>query len=495
MKQMITWLTVILIIGGCSDFLRKQPLAEVSESSAFTSTAGAQKALTATYHMFVGNYTQRLYQNGTFDIVTDNARKGGEGPNDVASIRQFGYYTLNSTNGVADQIWQFCYRGIYLANRVIKNVPDIDMDQNQKKYIVAQAKFLRGYFYSILVMLYGDVPLITNPKVKSSDLVRTPKDQVFKRIHQDFQDASEVLPPKSQLSSNERGRATKGAAEAYNGKVYLFQHNFREAEKWFKKVIDSKEYYLDPNFAHIFDLEGDFGPGHIFEINHVYSPQYPGLGNRGSIVKGSAGMYGYGFLDPTQDLVDAFEPNDPRLAETVFKNGDVMPDGKIGDVGNSETDYMSMKYYLKKSDFPPSGDPAESGVNDLLMRYGEVLLWYAEAANENGHAQPALKALNEVRKRARQGNPNVLPDVTVTNKNKLRKKIWHEERVEYALEDQRFFDLVRTGRAAKVLHAFAEKYHTAKGANFQKGVNNHLPIPQTEIDLSHGKLKQNPGYK
>ena len=99
-----------------------------------------------------------------------------------------------------------------------------------------------------------------------------------------------------------------------------------------------------------------------------------------------------------------------------------------------------------------------------------------------------------MRSRARQGNPNILPDVTVTEKDQLQAKIWHEERVEYGMENHRWFDLVRQGRAGTVLRAFAAKYNTVKGKNFKDGVNELLPIPQTEIDLSQGKLTQNPGY-
>ena len=122
-----------------------------------------------------------------------------------------------------------------------------------------------------------------------------------------------------------------------------------------------------------------------------------------------------------------------------------------------------------------------------------LLLWYAEAANENGNSTQALWALNEVRKRARQGNTSVLPDVTTTDKDQLRTAIWHEQRVEYGMENERFFDLVRQGRAGTVLRAYSQKYNTAKGS-FKDGVNEVLPIPQTEIDLSQGELTQNNGY-
>jgi starch-binding outer membrane protein, SusD/RagB family len=136
----------------------------------------------------------------------------------------------------------------------------------------------------------------------------------------------------------------------------------------------------------------------------------------------------------------------------------------------------------------------QAGRDDIYMRLGKVYLWYAEAANEIGKTTEALKYLNEVRKRARQGNNAVLPDVTVTDKDALRQAIWKEQRVEFGQEYERFFELVRQGRAGQVLRAYAAKYNTAKGQGFRDGVNEVFPLPQSEINLSKGKISQNPGY-
>ncbi|HZG23924.1 MAG TPA: RagB/SusD family nutrient uptake outer membrane protein, partial [Chitinophagaceae bacterium] len=140
------------------------------------------------------------------------------------------------------------------------------------------------------------------------------------------------------------------------------------------------------------------------------------------------------------------------------------------------------------------GGALQAGRDDIHMRLGKALLWYAEAANENGNTQTALTALNAIRRRARQGNASVLPDVTVTGKEALRQAIWQEQRVEFGQEYERFFELVRQGRAGAVMRAYAAKYNTAKGSGFKDGVNEIFPIPQTEINLSKGVLKQNPGY-
>lgn len=488
----ILFLIGLFCSAGCSDLLNKEPLAALSVSSAYATQDDAIKALTAAYNPLLNFPGYDGYS--IYDIVADNAEKGGEGPSDASYFNEIAYYTIPTSNTVALQVWRNCYLGVYRSNLILENVPKIQMDAEVSKRILAEAKFLRAYYYFTLVTFYGDVPLITKSDVQTFDAVRTPKEEVYALIEKEMAEASEIVPERSKLKADEKGRVTKGAAQAYLGKVYLYKKDFQQAEIWFKKVMDSNEYSLDPDYYRPFTIAGEFGAENIFEINHMYSPQYLTARNQSSIRQGSAGMYGWGFANPTQDFVDAFEPGDPRLWQTVYKQGDIMPDGKVADVGNSETGYMNKKAYLLAGDFPPTGDPAHSGKNELKMRYGMLLLWYSEAANENGNSQSALAALNQVRKRARQGAVNVLPDVNTLDKQALRTKIWQEERVEYGMENHRYFDLIRQGRAGTVLRAYSVKYNSSKGKNFKDGTHELFPIPQTEVDLSQGRLIQNKGY-
>ena len=492
MRKIIFLLSILALSVGCDTLLDKDPLAVVSESSAYQSESDAMKALTAVYNTLLNYPGYDGYS--IYDIAADNAEKGGEGPSDGGYFNEIAYFTLTSSNTVALQVWRNAYLGIRRANLVIENVPGIEMDQGNKARIVGEAKFLRAYNYFILVTLYGDVPLITQVEYERDQIVRDSKEMVYEQVIKDLKEAADVLPLRNDLEPDELGRITQGAAQAYLGKVYLYQGNFAEAENWFKTVMDSNQYGLVSDYYRMFTVAGEFSPENIFEINHVYNAQFLAARNLGTIRQGSAGMYGYGFANPTQDFVDEFEPDDPRLWQTVYAEGDILPDGKIADVGNSETGYMNKKAYLMESEFPPTGDAGHSGKNEIKMRYGMLLLWYAEAANQNGNSEAALAALNEVRGRARQGNPDVLPDVQFVDKDQLEKAIWHEQRVEYGMENHRFFDLVRQGRAGEVLRGYAEKYNTVKGRNFRDGINELFPIPQTEIDLSQGRLTQNFGY-
>lgn len=486
------FLIIVTLLPGCKDLLNKEPLASLSESSAYVTSDDAIKAIYAAYEPLL-NY-RGISGYSLYDIGCDNAEKGGEGPSDGAAFNEIPYFTITASNSVARQAWQTAYLGIRRANLVLENIPDIEMDDNVKQRVLGEARFLRSYHYFILVSLYGDVPLIVDSNIESFEIERSDKELIYNQIISDLKLAIETLPLKSKMPSDELGRVTKGAAKAYLGRVYLFKRDFQEAEKWFKEVVDSKEYELEEDYDYIFTKDAEFGKENIFEVNYIYSPQFRSVANTNSIRQGSAGMYGYGFCNPTQDFIDAFEEDDPRLWQTVYKNGDIMPDGKVADVGNSETGYMSKKVYLAEDEFPPTGDPRNSGKNEILYRYGMLLLWYAEAANENGNTQEALDALNIIRARARQGNSNVLPDVSETSKDQLRTKIYQEQRVEYGMENIRYFDLLRQNRLGAVMTAYSEKYNSNKGKNFREGVNELFPIPQTEIDLSQGSLKQNPGY-
>jgi hypothetical protein len=268
--------------------------------------------------------------------------------------------------------------------------------------------------------------------------------------------------------------------------------DFINAEKYFGDVINSEVYSLDPDYYGMFLRAGENSSEHIFQVQFVNDQGAFPVNSQLGVVMGSRARQGWGFNNPTQDFVDAFEPNDPRLWDTVYKTGDVMPDGTIAVIGNSTTGYLNKKYYVPN--FEQINGTLNAGRDDIYMRLGKVLLWYAEAANENGNTTAALEALELIRERARKGNAAILPEITETDKGALRLLIWQEQRVEFGQEFERFFELVRQKRAGQVLRDFADTYDTAKGAGFRDGVNEIFPIPQAEINLSRGKLEPNFGY-
>jgi hypothetical protein len=195
---------------------------------------------------------------------------------------------------------------------------------------------------------------------------------------------------------------------------------------------------------------------------------------------------GWGFNVPTQDLVNEFEAGDPRLPATVMMSGTTTPEGDVVPPPQAGAPSMyNMKSYVPFVLSSQTNQGADE--NKRVIRYAEVLLMNAEANNELGNSAAALASLELVRARARALSTNpltMLPKVTTTDQSALRTAIYHERRVEMGMEFDRFYDLVRQGRAATVL--------ASKG--FKAGKSEIMPIPQNQIDISGGVLKQNPGY-
>lgn len=507
MKRLITLISAIALItiglGGCEDFLSQEPQAQIATSNAYTTADDASRAVVAAYYPLTavnwccqpaGNNNGGGYNHWIFgNVSTDAAIKGGESGSDQVYAQNIAYYTLTPGNLAVNDAWDILYIGVRNANLVLDNVPDIEMEDTAlKERYIAEAKFLRAFYYFYLVQTFGDVPLVLTTDTEAYEKERAPASEVLNQVISDLQDAASVLPPKSQYSDTEIGRATTGAANAYLGKVYMWMEDYGNAETEFAEVINSGEYSLADDYLHMFTEAGENGPGNIFSIQYNYNPPNT-QNNPMGVVQGSRAMYGWGFNAPTQDFVDEFETGDPRLDQTVYEDGDILRDGREADVGNSPSGYLNYKEYVAESEAP--GGFFNSANDIILMRLGKVLLWYAEAAYQNGNDQEALDAINDVRERARQGNPGVLPDRTMTElNNQGLELIWHEQRTEYGQEYDRRFDLLRTGRLGEVMRNYAQQYNTNKGANFTDGKHEVMPIPPSEIELSEGTLTQNDGY-
>ncbi len=483
---------ILISFTACQDFLDKPPQGQLLSSSFPVTATDALSSTNAIY------YTLRdaNYHTGYFpiyDIMSDDARKGSNPSDQASTIGPYDSFTNIATEESLDRWWSTLYQGIKRANVVIVNVPDIAMDETLKNQYIGEAKFLRALFYFDLVRGWGGVPLVTD-LTPPLDLSRASADDVYSLIIQDLLFAIDNLPEKSKESPSNYGRATKGAAKSLLARVYLFRGDYENVEKYTLEVINSKEYSLEPDFADANSVKGEQGVESIFEIGAL--GKLEGIENGGDFygnVQGVRGTpnRGWGFNRPTLDLIHTFEPGDPRLNATVIFLGEVLDGVKIiGDVQTpdvtlSGSDTVEIECYNQKVWTPGTTVAATQGYNRRLIRYADVLLMAAEALNQNGKPTQALPYLNMVRARARGGNPNILPDITVTDKSELQKIIMHERRVELALEGFRFWDLIRTNMVDSVLGP----------VGFKKGKNELLAIPQQEIDLSQGKLTQNPGWE
>lgn len=503
--------TLLLVAGvwtGCDNMLDIEPQGEQTSASFFTSADDANRALAGAYDALQQQYEVPTYQGApTFlagydmvfgEIISDNALKGGESRNDQPDIDDVQSFTVNPNNLYIAKMWSSLYEAVTRSNRILNNVPNIEMDAAERADILAQARFIRAYANFYLLQAFGMDPdtnngpgivlLTGDVTIGNADQGRSPEPDVWALIEEDLRAAAQELPPKSALSATEYGRATMGAANTLLVKAHIFQKEWSDAETLARQVIDSGEYRLADDFGGIFRVSGEHGPGSIFEINYAQDANEI-EGYYGNVWQASRSTWGFGFKQPTQDLVDAFDSNDPRLEATIIRNGEVMPDGTTVSGETSQTGYHNEKIWIPQNLYPSNqgvGD-YEGPSNVRYLRFANLLLWHAEAANELGNTPAALESLNRVRERARQNADNpagVLPDIATTNQGELREAIYLERRLELAMEDLRFFDLMRQGRADEVL----------ADAGFVAGTHERMPIPQREIDLSDGALQQNPGY-
>jgi hypothetical protein len=435
------------------------------------------------------------------DIASDNAVSGGENASDVLSLQQIDDYSHTPVNSTLTELWKAAYEGINRANYLnqykAKNLAGTTVEFAGKEALYGEINFLRAYYYFHLVRMFGDVPLFTDKRLglsESKSLQRAPKADVYKQIEADLNSAISVLP----ATQAQKGRVTKGAAQALLGKVYLYQNKFAEAAAMLDNVINSNAYSLVADFGSIFLAAGENGPESVFEIQYSNTSPYYNWGgyNRGQGnyavqqtgirgLNGSAAMpYAPGWSTnlPTQNLAAAFTAGDKRKAVTVldieaYKAANPSYNITYQVAPYKNTGLYNQKYLPRKGE--TSGQLELNYLNNFrIIRYADVLLMAAEAYNRSSSPNDAkaVSYLNRVRERA-FGNTTQNSTATGTA---LRQVIWDERRVELAMEGQRFFDLVRTGQAA------------AKIPGFVVGKHEVFPIPQTEIDISG--LKQNPGY-
>lgn len=535
MKLYRLFLVLFLIVLNSCDpsFIDRSQLAVQTSENFYKTEGDAIKAVTAVYN-FLQSYDFEVSKFEFGDIASDDSEKGGESDNDRPFVKDLEYFRARSDNFSCRSMWNACFTAIYHANNTINQISKIKMDNGLKNRLIAEVKFIRAHFYFYLVNIFGEVPLVIKTLSPNEyHLPKSSKSSIWDQIVLDLIFARDNLPLKSQYSKNDLGRITKGAAQTMLANAYLFQKNWVLAEKEAFEVIQSGEYRLEDEFQDLFQInETEFGVESVLEIPHVSTNTGWGDDNEGTVIPvfcRSRNSGGWGFNCPTLDLLSEFEPGDPRLVHTIIFDGDIF-ENEVQYNQYSPSQLCSRKVFLTPNE-RIGFDASDAPFNLKIIRYAEVLLIHAEAACENGNLSQALESLNAVRRRARfssaidkkisfknvnkyQVSKNVyanysfinynfgdenknksklLPDVKLTDKNTIRMAVRHERRVELAMENKRFYDIIRWGNAEEHFHHFSAKWKTGKGGQFRKNINEVFPIPQDELDLNP-KMTQNPGY-
>ncbi len=475
----------VFLTPSCSDdFLDNPPQGSLTDAQ-FPKTP--EHALMAVNAMYSDLRVWQLYYGGypIVDIMSDDAHKGSN-PGDGVNMSLFENYTFGANIGDLSAWYATLYEAIKSTHVVIDKVPLIDMDESTKTRYIAQARFLRALHYFQLVRSFGDVPKVTalNPP---ADMPRSPKAEIYNEIIiPDLIFARDNLPTKNEWSGADAGRATKHAAQSLLAKAYLYTNNFQPAADQAMEVINSGLYDLETDYSSAFRPEGEFGIESVFEVGALPFGPGPTGGNQFANTQSVRGTpnRGWGFNRPSLDLINSFEDDDIRMDATVIFLGEIIDgvlivgDGPTPDETlDADGNVVQIETYNQKVWVPGNTTEEPFGYNVKEMRYAEVLLIAAEALNEVGSPGPALTQLNKIRARAG------LEDITEMDQTILRGLILTERRHEMALEQERFYDLVRTGNAPAVLGPLG----------FVTGKNEIFPIPAAEL-LLDPNLTQNPGW-
>lgn len=531
-------LSLSLSFSSCNKFLDVLPKDQVADATLWSSSANADLFLNDIYASVPTLITSDPWEN-----FSDNSMNGQAGR---VSTNIYGPSIYTPSN--APNKWSL-YTSIRKANLFIEKVGASALEENWKKLRLAEARFLRAYFYSILWTYHGGVPIITDVlnQNEQGDEVFRPRntaEETFAFITSECNEISADLP-----LTAESGRVTWGAAMTLKGSCELFNASplynisndltkWEQAAKTFKRIIDTSRYTLFPDYNTLFFEENNNNVEVIFARQHLGGTPLANyrdgeIGPR--FVNGA--LTGWGHVNPTQDLVDeyvmenglpitdpasGYEENNPyagrekRFYESIVYDGSewlgstmIMKQG-VGSLNATDLNNSSIStrtgYYIRKGINPKyaSAQNNQNSANWIIFRYAEVLLSYAEARNEaTGPDQTVYDAINEIRERA--DLPALPEDLT---KEEMDIYIKRERRVELAFEEKRLPDLLRLRLAEVILN---QPVHAIKieqvGGNwlytvvpagggmrvFHKEKNYFLPIPQSARD-KNTQLEQNPFY-
>jgi hypothetical protein len=500
---MLLSLGVFLAGAGCKKILNQPVQGAYTPGNFFTSDANAQLAVNEAYKFaaFNSGATNAIWVLG--DLASDDAVKGGSSVGDQPDYQAVNQFDILPTNAAVEAVWQNYYNGVFACNVVTDGLTgNTAVSNTMQVQGIGQAKFLRAYYYFILAISYGNIPLhLTVQTATEAQTPALPQDTIFTQIENDCIAAAAVLP--TSVLATQLGQATKGAALALLAKTYLFHsdlpNHYQLAAQTAQQVV-ALGYSLTNIYWDNFNANTKANTEEIFTVNHITGTL--GVGNELNVwfaPRPPAPTDGYGFFLPTQSLVNNYEtaPDgtpDPRLDYTIARSGHPYFDLTYDSTWSS-TGYLCKKMVQPLSEVPAATKNVGS-VNYEALRLADILLVEAEALNESGQSAAALAPLNQVRERARNtamydssltGTSTIpvglLPDITVTDQTQLRAIIQRERRSELALEFHRFFDLIRYGSA------YATAALTPGAPNFNYATNKFFPIPQSEIDANPNLYK------
>ncbi|MEQ9443454.1 MAG: RagB/SusD family nutrient uptake outer membrane protein [Cyclobacteriaceae bacterium] len=506
LKYIFSFTSVALMIS-CSD-LEEDPVGLLAPQGYFKTAADVQAAIVGGYEPFGNQNLYGRFYDGALQLRGDMVSIGD--PGTAAERQQMNNFDMDATNGLVRRFWPLFYESISSENAAIYGAGQVEISDEVRNVLVAEARFVRGFSYYQLVRCYGDIPyideFISNPDIVKS-ISKTPEEEIYQKIIEDFQFAKENLP--DQQPGDIRSRPTKGTASSYLASVYLMLEDYENAALEAQWVIDNSSrfnYSLADDYQDLFNAEVTHTLQEpIFVIDFLSN--YQSTGNNDQLGRlhspnrrasdGTASVYrGYSSLVPSMEVYSTWDGRDYRKTVSL-DTASQMEDG-------THTSYWEWEVprpaIAKWSRYPGPNATAGGMVSDhdfMLMRYAEILLIAAEALTEvnNGPTAQAIDYVNMVRTRARNwaGTMTDFPADAPTglNKEEFIDLILEDRRLEFAFEWKRWFDIKRRRLGEEV---FKGPESLESHPNFDPSRDYYWPIPAEEIDRYPNILPQNPGY-
>ena len=493
-SKLSAWVMLMVLWAGCSEFLEEPDKSNFTLENYFTKPEHAESVVNATYESLMpvtgGGFNGGPWMMLEFATGLANTELG-QAQNSIF-VRNL---VNNSDNGYGQTYWTSRYRGIANANLAIAKIPEINMDEAAKNRYLGEARYLRALYYYELVRIFGKVPLITEPiNLNSPEMYPDPatEEAIFNQIVEDLETAESSGLPYTDPS----GRATLGAIKSLLSSVYLTMAGYplQKGEEYYEKaankskeVIDSGQYQLFTSYDHLHDPEKKNVEENIFMVQFaafIHPSNW-----QTSIIPYNQGISAYsdetGAIFANKEFVESYEEGDKRVREKEFYYRTFT----LSSDRSQEVD-LGGYYIYKHFDTEAHLSTTSSDLNWPMMRYAEVLLIYAEAANEvNGPSPEAYEAVNLIRRRAE------LADLEGLSQQEFREAVWRERWFELSFENKTWYDMARLRKAFNVN---TREFEDFVGHQFSYGPTLKerellFPIPTAEI-RNNSKLVQNTGY-
>jgi tetratricopeptide (TPR) repeat protein len=478
----------VLALGACHDeLLNPVPESVLTTVNAFNTANDLNLAVLGVY----SRYQDRLQTDyELMEMPSDNmyAFYFATAP----GIEEITVLQVNPENAKLNSFWKITYNAIFRANSVLANIEKPgDYSPGQKDQYIGEAKFMRALLYFDLVRIFGGVPAVTTvvTNEQAREIARATEEETYQLIIADLKDAIDKLPAPTAIAY---GRASKAAAVALLAKVYVYRENWSEAKTYLDKLFADYSFSLVANYGDLFEVATEKNSEVIFSIPYVAGTDGQNLTYALAPIYGIKNVISNGsrVSRPTWDLHTRFEAGDSRFPVTISEYQ------LTYNAAPGESPYWYP--YFNKWVVP--SEPNTSGLDIPVLRLGDMILLHAEVLYRLDQPQEALDEINRVRERAFGDTAHNYDLSDTPSDDAFLDVLLLERRLELAVENSRWFDLVRTGRFMEELAEYEAEYNPGSGTAVNVTVNvqpymKYFPIPWEQIQLAApGVLEQNPGY-